>query len=63
MSVHDLSEHTKKLLDGMAAVSALTAISLSQVAVAVSIVAGLLSAAWIVQRFYDRYKYGPPKGD
>lgn len=63
MGVHDLSEHTKRALDFASLVSAVTAISLSQVAFAVSIIAGLLSAAWIVQRFYDRYKYGPKSGD
>ena len=63
MSIHDLSEHTKRAGDWLAALSAVTAITLSQVALMVSIVAGLLSAAWMIQRFYDRYRYGPPKGD
>ncbi len=63
VSVHDLSEHTKRLLDVIGAVSAVTAISLSQVALAVSIVAGLLSITWYVVRLYDRFKYGKPSGD
>lgn len=63
MNIHDLSEHSKRIGDAIAAVSAVTAITLSQVALMVSIVAGLLSAAWMIQRFYDRYKYGPPKGE
>ena len=63
MSLHDLGEPTKRLLDYMAAASAVTAITLSQVALTVSIIAGLLSAAWMIQRFIDRYRYGPGRRD
>jgi hypothetical protein len=58
-ALHDMSETTKRFLDWTAAAGAVTAITLSQVALLVSIVAGLLSAAWMCQRFYDRYKFGP----
>lgn len=63
MSPHDLSEQTRRGLDTLAAVSAVTAISLSQIAAIVSIIAGLASIAWVAMRFYDRIRYGPPKGD
>lgn len=63
MSLHALSEPTKRFLDATAIGGAVAAVSLSQVAILVSIVAGILSAAWIIQRFVDRYRYGPSKGD
>jgi hypothetical protein len=53
--LHDLSEPTKRFLDGTAVAGAVAAISLSQVALIVSIIAGILSAAWMCQRFYDRH--------
>ena len=61
--MHDLSESTKRLLDAgslatAAAAGAAQAITLSDVALVVTILAGLLSAAWTAMRFYDRLKYG-----
>lgn len=56
--LHDLNEHTKRALDVAGAVSAVAAISLSQVALMVSIVAGLLSIAWYGIRIFDRLKSG-----
>lgn len=58
MNVHELSEHTKRALDVVGAVSAVAAISLSSVALLVSIVAGILSITWYGVRLYDRFKYG-----
>jgi hypothetical protein len=63
VSVHDLSEPTKRFLDWAAAAGAVTAITLSQVALMVSIIAGLLSAAWMCQRFYDRHFLGRGSDD
>lgn len=61
--MHELSEQTKRFIDlgafsltGLA--GAVQAISLSDVALVVTIVAGALSAAWTAMRFYDRVKYG-----
>ena len=58
MNVHELSDHTKRALDLVGAVSAVAAISLSQVALMVSIIAGLLSITWYGVRLYDRFRYG-----
>ena len=58
MSPHDLNEHTKRVLDFAGALSAVAAISLSQVALLVSIVAGLLSIAWYAVRLWDRFRTG-----
>lgn len=59
MSLHDIGEPTKRALDVASFMLAGVAITLSQVALIVSIGAGLLSAAWVIQRFVDRYRYGP----
>jgi hypothetical protein len=61
--MHELSEQTKRLIDfaafGLTGVAgAVQAISLSDVALVVTIIAGLLSAAWTAVRFYDRLRYG-----
>jgi hypothetical protein len=61
--LHELSEPTKRFFDATALAGAVAAISLSQVAIIVSIVAGLLSAAWMVQRFYDRHFLGRRSDD
>jgi hypothetical protein len=53
--LHDLSEPTKRLLDATAIAGAVASITLSQVALIVSIGAGLMSFAWFCQRFYDRH--------
>lgn len=58
MSVHEWSEQSKRLFDVAGAVSAVAAISLSQVALMVSIVAGLLSITWYGIRIFDRLKNG-----
>lgn len=58
MNINDLSEHTKRALDMIGAVSAVAAISLSQVALMVSVVAGLLSITWYGIRIYDRLRHG-----
>lgn len=58
MSLHDLNEGTKRVLDILGAASAVAAISLSQVALLVSIVAGLLSITWYGVRLFDRFRYG-----
>jgi hypothetical protein len=55
MGLHDLSEPTKRFLDATALAGAVLSVTLSQVALIVSIIAGLLSAAWMCQRFYDRH--------
>ena len=55
MSIHDLSEPAKRFLDWTAIGGAVAAITLSQVALYVSIAAGLMSFAWMCQRFYDRH--------
>jgi hypothetical protein len=61
--LHDLSEPTKRFLDVTAIAGAVTAITLSQVALIVSIIAGILSAAWMCQRFYDRHFLNRPSDD
>jgi hypothetical protein len=58
MTPHEWNEHTKRLLDVIAGVASVTAIGLSQVAAMVSIVAGLMSIAWLGIRIFDRLKYG-----
>lgn len=63
MSVHDLSEPTKRVLDWAAGAGALAAITLSQVALYVSIAAGIMSFAWMCQRFYDRHFLGRGSDD
>jgi hypothetical protein len=55
MGLHDLSEPTKRFLDATALAGAVLSVTLSQVALIVSIIAGILSAAWMCQRFYDRH--------
>jgi hypothetical protein len=60
---HELSEHTKRLLDVIGALSAVAAISLSQVALMVSIIAGLMSITWYGVRIFDRMKYGRGNGE
>jgi hypothetical protein len=60
---HELSEHTKRLLDVIGALSAVAAISLSQVALMVSIIAGLMSITWYGVRIFDRMKYGRGSGE
>ena len=59
MSLHDLPEATKRALDLAAAAGAATAITLSQAALVVSIIAGLLSIAWYSIRIVDRLRNGP----
>jgi hypothetical protein len=61
--MHELSEQTKRVIDlgaftitGLA--GAAQAATLSNVALVVTIGAGLLSAAWTAMRFYDRIRYG-----
>lgn len=56
--LHELNEPTKRALDLTAAAGAATAITLSQAALVVSIIAGLLSITWYGVRLYDRFKYG-----
>jgi hypothetical protein len=61
--MHELSEQTKRLIDlcafGLTGFAgAVQAVSLSDVALVVTIAAGLLSAAWTAMRFYDRIRYG-----
>lgn len=53
--LHELNEPTKRFLDATALGGAVLSITLSQVALIVSIIAGILSAAWMCQRFYDRH--------
>ncbi len=62
-SLHDLSEPTKRLLDFIAAGSAAAALTLSQAALVVSIIAGLLSITWYGIRLHDRLKYGRSNDD
>jgi ABC-type transport system involved in cytochrome c biogenesis permease subunit len=56
--LHELSEPTKRVLDMTAAAGAVTAVTLSQAALMVSILAGLLSIAWYSIRIFDRLKHG-----
>ena len=63
VSPHDLSDHTKRALDVLAALGSVTAIGLSQVAAMVSIAAGLMSIAWLGVRMYDRFRYGHGGGE
>jgi hypothetical protein len=56
--IQDLSEHTKRGFDVAAFVTSFAALGLSQTAVLVSILAGLLSIMWTGIRIYDRLKYG-----
>jgi hypothetical protein len=63
VSPHEWSEGTKRFLDIAGAISAVTAISLSSVALMVSIVAGVLSITWYAVRLHDRFKYGRGGGE
>jgi len=63
MTPHDWNEHTKRLLDVMAGVASVTAIGLSQIAAFVSILAGIMSIAWVGIRIHDRLKYGRGGGE
>lgn len=61
--MHELSEQTKRLIDAgsaaaIAAAAGVGAMTLSDWALVVTIIAGLLSVAWQIMRFYDRFKYG-----
>jgi hypothetical protein len=56
--LHELSEPTKRFFDLTAAASAVTALTLSNAALAISCVAGLLSITWYGVRLFDRFKYG-----
>jgi hypothetical protein len=61
--MHELSEHTKRIIDAgsaavVAAAAGTSALTLADWALIVTIFAGLLSASWQIMRFYDRFKYG-----
>jgi hypothetical protein len=57
-----IHEH-KNLVDCMAALLALIAgISLSQLALTLTVIATIGSISLIVLRWHDRIKYGPPRG-
>jgi hypothetical protein len=57
--MHDLSETTKRVLDIVTGLFfAAAAVTLHQVAVVVTIIAGVVSIACGAVRLYDRYKYG-----
>jgi hypothetical protein len=61
--MHELSEQTKRLIDfaafGLTGLAgAVQAISLSDVALVVTIIAGVLSSAWTGVRLYDRARNG-----
>lgn len=65
MHFHDLNERARRLYDvyafvlaGISGVGAAASLmqALSIVALIVSIVAGIMSAAWTGARFYDRHK-------
>jgi MFS superfamily sulfate permease-like transporter len=58
--MHELSERTKHLLELVTIAGGIfTAVTLNQVAVTVTIIAGIVSAAVGCFRLYDRIKYGP----
>lgn len=72
ISLHDMSEPTKRLFDfasfGLAGVSGAVSYanimaSLNLAAVVIAILSGLVSLAWGLWRWRDRIKYGPHKGD
>jgi hypothetical protein len=59
--MHDLSERTKHLIDfGTFAFAGAAAVTLNQVAVGVTIVAGVVSIILGAIRIYDRMKFGRP---
>jgi hypothetical protein len=68
ISLHDLSEHTKLVIDrasyGLAAVSGAVSYTslmdgLNLAAVIIAILSGLVSLGWGLCRVRDRIKYGP----
>lgn len=66
--IHDLSEGTKHAADVASAVAPVAAgtaaaITLSQVALVVTIIAALCSIIWFAVRMFDRIKYGPGMGE
>lgn len=63
--LHHLSEQAKHLIDTAAILCGVTAVAslLAQIAVIVTILAGLASLSLAALRWHDRLKYGPPKGD
>lgn len=73
VSLHDLSEHTKLLIDrasyglaGLAGAVSYTSLmdGLNLAAVVIAILSGLVSLGWGLCRWRDRIKYGPSvKGD
>lgn len=68
MTLHDLGEPTKRLLDYgsmmLAGVSGATIMAgLNMAAVVIAILSGLVSLSWGLCRWRDRLKYGPPKND
>jgi hypothetical protein len=66
--MHELNESTKRLIDAgsaaaLAGAAGVGALTLSDWALLVTIFAGLLSSAWQIMRFYDRWKSGASARD
>ena len=66
--LHELSESAKAAIDkytvySSATAGAIAAATLSQAALVISCIAGLLTIAWYCVRFYDRFKHGPNRGE
>jgi hypothetical protein len=62
--IHDLNEHTKRLLDigslsSAGVTGAVAAITLNQVAVMLTIISLCLNIAWMVFKFLYLKKHGP----
>jgi hypothetical protein len=55
--IHDLSEHTKRLIDWTAA--GMTLLSLSSLSAMLTVIATLLTITWYAIRLHDRIRYGP----
>lgn len=66
--IAELSEPTKRAIDlvspvATAAAAGAAAWTLSDVALTVTIVAGLLSILWYAVRLHDRFRHGPGRGE
>jgi hypothetical protein len=57
-AVHELTESTKRVIDAAAFImfGVAASLTLANIALVVSIAAGLFSIAWHISRFWDRHR-------
>jgi hypothetical protein len=68
VNLHEWNEPTKRAMDFMSIALAgvsggVAAVTLSQIALVVTIIAGLLSILWYAVRLHDRFRYGGKSSD